>query len=60
MYKAVVSEQKIKIVIPAYMKNMGDSMNINLVKEKFFSPMMTLDYLVNNFLKDFEKHPKLI
>jgi len=59
MYKAVVSEQKIKIVIPAYMKNMGDSMNINLVKEKFFSPMMTLDYLVNNFLKDFEKHPKL-
>ena len=59
MYKPGKAEQKIKIIIPAYMKGIGESITMNLEKEKFYSNEMTLDFMVNNFLKDFSKHPKL-
>lgn len=58
MYKFGKAEQKIKIVIPPYMKGMNESLTMNLDKENFYANEMTLDYMVSNFLKDFEKHPK--
>jgi hypothetical protein len=58
MYKFAKVEQKIKIVIPPYIKGMGQSITMNLDKESFYDNEMTLDYMVTNFLKDFSKHPK--
>lgn len=58
MYKFGKAEQKIKIVIPPYMKGMGESIIMNLDKEAFYANDMTLDYMVSNFLKDYSKHKK--
>ena len=58
MYKFGKAEQKIKIVIPPYMKGMGESITMNLEKEAFYANDMTLDFMVKNFLKDYSKHPK--
>jgi len=58
MYKFGKAEQKIKIIIPPYMKGMGESITMNLDKEHFYTDEMTLDYMVSNFIKDFSKHPK--
>jgi hypothetical protein len=41
------------------MKGIGESLTMNLEKEKFCSSEMTIDFMVNNFLKDFESYPKL-
>jgi hypothetical protein len=53
MYKFGKAEQKIKIIIPPYMKGIGESITMNLDKEHFFTDEMTLDYMVSNFIKDF-------
>lgn len=59
MFKAIKVDQKIQIVIPPYMKDMDDFISICVGKDLFGSKDMTLDYMVNNLLKDFKAHPKL-
>lgn len=58
-YKAEGDVQKIKIVIPSYIKNIGESITLNFDRKQFNSDTMTLDYMTNNILKDCTKHPKL-
>jgi hypothetical protein len=52
MWKAG-EQQKIKIIVPPYMKGIGESITMNFNKDKFCSNEMTIDYMVENFLKDF-------
>ena len=59
MYKPGKAEQKIKIIIPPYMKGMGDSISIEIDKAKFYANEMTIDYMVTNSLKDYSRYPKL-
>tara|TARA_B110000285_G_C15123921_1_gene618954 strand:+ start:984 stop:1121 length:138 start_codon:yes stop_codon:yes gene_type:complete len=45
--------------VPPYMKGIGESLTMNLDKDKFCSSEMTVDFMVSHFLKDFESYPKL-